>query len=213
MNSKRIRIGIAICTLIVMLIGIIPAQADATARRNAFEFAELCAKRIERYNATAPEKEKIKDTIYGLSTPPMYSETDITVSSEYATITIGKEDFSVKVAFTNLMNIADQDSATSDFAKAGIVFSALEYQDMDDGIIATGYKLGLEEYSSAAEKSMALISDQINNLPDEVYAKAINDGEDVLFYSGNYDWYIGYTAYSYGGKDYQYLMLTAEARE
>lgn len=187
-----------------------------TVRRNAFEFDELCMKRLYNYNEKLPEDERIDFSPMNYVHISLISEDRIMrgVTTAFAGIDIDLNDFSVARCLLTFMDLNETDSkkSTETMMKLILALSALETDDIEDGLIQSQYQYGISsDYYNAIDKAQHIVFDNIYPQIKESMNDIIFSKKQPLLYSGNYDWSVQYQE-GRSGK-YKYLYLVAESRD
>lgn len=192
------------------------AEGKPTVRRNAFEFDELCMKRLYEYNEKLSEDEKIDIKPLNYMHIPLTSEDRImmNVSTAFAGIDIDLNDFSVVSCMVTFMDMKETDTKKNTETMMKLIFalSALETDDIEDGLIRGQYQYGISnDYYNAIDKAQHIVFDTMYPQIKESMNDIIFSNKQPLLYSGNYDWSVKYQEGRSG--EYKYLFLIAESRD
>lgn len=191
-------------------------NSKQTNKRNAFEFDELCIKRLYEYNEKQSDNEKLDFTPMKYPYYPLLTTDRVimAVSTAFADIDIDLNDFTVVRCLLTFMNMNETDSKknTETMIKLIIALSALEMDDTEDDLIHIQYKYGMSsDYYNAVDKAQHIVFDTIYPQIKESMSDIIFSNKQPLLYSGNYDWSVMYQEGESG--KYKYLYLVAESRD
>lgn len=189
------------------------AYADSTKYHGALELCELYATRLPEAYELAEIDDELRisrDLVFG-----QFSDNVITVSSDAGLLDIDLEDFSVVKLDTVLYDFkkSEEDNAAV-FVRCVTAFSALEYDDIEDSLFELYAKAGIGSGANdAVEESLRIWNEMIVPAFERVITEAVQSGEEVFLYSGNYDYYVVYYSNQGSGASLEQLGMIARARK
>ena len=181
---------------------------DPTEKRVITEYCELYMYRSDRMKYSGLDFD-IEPVAFPTVTK-MFDNT-ISVSSAGGNVYVNPENMTIQRAsldFYNFNKTVEENDAY--FVSAALGLSALEYGNIDDLMFGI---TKLNGSSSAAEESLRILSECFDTFVNGTGISQAFDGEKVLIYSGNYDYYIRYYNSTIGNSDYEVFWLEAEARD
>ena len=189
------------------------AYADSTKYHGALEFCELYATRLPKAYEMAEIDDEIRisrDLVFG-----QLSDNLITVSSDGGLLDIDLEDFTVVMLDTVLYDFQKTDDKNGAlFARCVTAFSALEYDDIEASFFSLNAKVGIGSGANdAVEESFRIWDEKIVPAFERVITEAVQSGEEVLLYSGNYDYYVVYYSSQGSGASLEQLGMIARAHK
>ena len=178
-----------------------------TERRGIAEYLELFTIRAEAIS----EYYGTQYTPSSFTFPAQIFADGYIVTSSGGTLQISDVDLSVEWVMTDLMDFQiDADANAKLFAKCSAVISALEYTVLDDQRIALESQYGINADGDAALAAMKIFNSEINAAVKDYIMKSKT--EEVLAYSGNYDYYIKSGTVEFSDGKHEVLYLIAKAR-
>ena len=198
---KKISLIVLIGVLIIFCSTLV-LYAKPTDRKVATEFCEVAMSRADRL--------KYSGLDYGIDPAipfvfPDYSGKTISVSTSVGTIYVYPDDLTISEAYMILTKPEDtEEESSTRLIKCALAISALEFSLAEDDI----YEITKGQYGSESptEKAFAILNE---NASYSTFVEAEETGEDILIYSGNYDYYVR----SYNSERYQAIELYAKERE
>ena len=187
--------------------------AETTQRRNIIDFCESYSYRAGKYEGT---KEGSIFDFHPLSGHFLDSSIsgELFVSTSCGTGVVYIDDFTIKEMTLTLADLRDSDIQNERHTAEFVLgFSALEFDDLGEHMLSLNAKVnGGEE--NATDESFRIFNDIIvPSLTEEIISKVMNNDEEILVYSGNYDYYLSYYHISREETDHEYLYMTAKERE
>ena len=151
-----------------------------------------------------------RDLVFG-----QLSDNLITVSSDGGLLDIDLEDFTVVMLDTVLYDFQKTDDKNGAlFARCVTAFSALEYDDIEASFFSLNAKVGIGSGANdAVEESFRIWDEKIVPAFERVITEAVQSGEEVLLYSGNYDYYVVYYSSQGSGASLEQLGMIARAHK
>lgn len=205
--------------ILVLFILFVPAIAEAnpTKRVNAFQYSDVYTKRLYEISAIFNTDAR-HDLSLQLYVGTELGEDMCSVVTSSGTLFITVSDMEIVRAMIDLCTFEDGESpmmTTVDQLRAASFFAALEHDPYEDDLYASVHEiLGGGEptviqqaYKDFIEMYRAFYKDtkKMNMLLSEA-------GNEVLFMSGNYDYYLANIEFVYDGKTYHSLNFVAKAR-
>lgn len=181
--------------------------------RGAFEFTELYIKRLTEYKASYANVE-VDINIIPSELIVTANNTGV-ISVTAGTMEIDLTDYSL-VGLTLILQDADADNSENRQyqAKAITAIAALEYSDADDAFLKmTSEKNISDTLKGSIGEASAIMREIQTQWKDGALNTAIQTGDPVLVYSGNYDYYIAYVDDSNGATGRRVVFLDVEARK
>lgn len=184
---------------------------ETTEKRNVAEYCELFMYRAARYKY-AGLASGIEPNIY-YSVFPSFNNSTVQVSVASGYVYVNTKDLTIEEAHLTLHDFTESDEENdTHLYVAAIGLSALEYGSMDDAYFGT---FSVNGSSSTAEEGFRILTENFDKF---VYGDGMDkafDGEDVLIYSGNYDYYVRYMYNKEPDIDYELneFELIAKARD
>lgn len=166
------------------------AYADSTKCHGALEYCELYTVRLPAALELAGVDEESVITREWVADQ---TEGDvITVAFEGGILDISLEDFSILSLNTTLYDYRKTEEENSVImARCIASFSALEYDDADNSLFKWYAESGAGSQSkNAIEESFRIWDETISQTFGKSVADAVRSGEEILIYSGNYDYYL-----------------------
>lgn len=188
------------------------AFADNTKRHGALEFSELYTARLSEafaYMKIDSDIQVSKDMVWG-----QLDGDTITVSFNGGIIDIFLEDFTVLSLDAKLYDFRKTDDENSVLMTQCIAaFSALEYDDIEDSLFDMYSRAGIGSGAkNATEESFRIWSESIIPTFEKTITKAVKSGDEILLYSGNYDYYVVYFSKEGNGVSFEELRMVARSR-
>lgn len=192
-------------------------KPHSTNLQDAFEFTETCMMRIVKYNNMFGEHISLADFKPFSFNMPIYLDSEIrALSNSFASMNINRNDFKILSATINFIDLRKNGEDVSiSIERAVLAFSSLEYDSGDDSLMELNYKYGLSEYKNAVDASYNIIINQVfNPIMDNKlkWWRIVENGEKLLLYEGNYNWFVKYYEYTVNGETYMYIQLIADAK-
>lgn len=198
---------IAAIVAALSLFAVVPsfAETKATDKRNAFEFCYLFQSRLleeERsYKVTEEEAGRLFDFRNGID----YYDNQLNGKQYYADIIAGTAivsvpDSNIDSLEIELMNSADtDDDQVKSTTRAIIALSALERGGTE------AYLRSMANLTSPCDEAYSILKEITNHIPSAIS----REGNQVLAYSGNYDYYLEYWFNKERNIDLLYLIAKA----
>ena len=191
--------------------------AETTQRRNIIDFCELYSYRAGKYEASQ------SGLVFDLHPLSNSWNTRIESGKSYVITSCGSgniydDDSSISDMTMTLVDLCDGDLQNQrTYAICVLGFSALEYDALGEHMLSLNSTVN-GDASNATDESFRIFDEVIEpSLSDDVYSRVMNNGEEILIYSGNYDYYLSYSASSSeesaDGNDHEYLFVTGRERE
>lgn len=162
---------------------------NPTKKRHLIEYTELTMKRFMEF-----EKKYGKDYDMRVSTQFVpYREylEEYEVDSTFGTVSFDKEDFSVTRVIMTMSVVSAEPLQNEEFMfECVAVMSALEYDETDNSVFELNRKISKNGPSSAFDKTVEIWVDEVMKNVDEIENSDVNIGDEMLVYSGNYDYYV-----------------------
>ena len=134
---------------------------------------------------------------------------DVSVSAASGVLYIDPKTMAIQKASLDFYDFnKTEEENDAYYISAAIGFSALEYSSFDDDMFEI---TKLNGSNSASEEGLRILSECFNYFIANGGLEQAFDGDKVLIYSGNYDYYLRY--YSSETRNYDVLWLEAEARD
>lgn len=164
-------------------------STEPTKTRALVEFCELAMKRIGEFE----DLTGIDCSFYILPESIEYNQSiqSYVCTSAFGTVFANKSDFSVDSMLMLLVDDSFSAEETQEnLYKCVAAFSALEYSDEEDGLMNIVGRLDPSQDSSSIAKAYKIFGDEIiENSKQRLGEASYKLGDDVLVYSGNYDYY------------------------
>ncbi len=169
------------------------SQTHATEKRYLLEFEELAVKRLLEMERICEEGEQIE---YDIRFEPFaicreYLEF-YSINTTFGLVNISKTDFSV-ISIIITLSTESEDNVESgiNLMKCNAAMSALEYDESYNDDLKSKYKLGLSAYSDVIDEVEKVFAHLLASKLKQYMRESLNsNGDQVLIYSGNYDYYI-----------------------
>lgn len=204
------RIRLAIVPLFTISMSFTTALAAPTENRNLMDFCESYMKRLVSVI-------KENDIDYDLDTFGGSILDDSAgvyiVSVTAGTLDVKKNDLSVSEGDFILYIPSRDENRNAEYAMSFVAaFSALEHDSMEDSARSLENKI-LGDTQDCFEESRIIFNEIISpTLTQEAYDKA-KGGEEVLVYSGNYDYFLKYMFIDWVEDAYDMYTITAKEHE
>lgn len=205
MLAKIIKV-VSVSLFLSLLFGVCVSAAP-TNLRVATEFCELAMSRADRLKYSGLDFDIKPGTSMVF---PSFDGKTKSITTAVASIYVDPDDFTIHEANMILSRPGEtEEEGNNNFAKCAIAISALEFNSTDDDLYSIAGDL-LYESESTTDESFKILNDSII-LSDgsNAFTKAMETGEDILIYSGNYDYYVRY----YDMEEYQALAVIALERQ
>lgn len=197
------------------------SHAEATQKRNVIEFCELYMYRYLKYqyeNGLALDIHVYThNPNYDTQDLEMWSsvnpdETTLHMHCTAGSLIVSTKDYtvnSITMVFVDI-NATDEDNLQY-VMRSMMALSALEYNETDEALLRIqSVQNGGSE--TAIMEAIRLLTDEISNNIEDAMQKAIDTGEEVKVYSGNYDYYIAHVD-GISTDNFEYIYLIARARD
>lgn len=181
-------------------------NAEPTNRRVVTEYCELYMYRADRLKLSGFDY-----NLQPVSLPFVNQAYDGTtsISVSAGTVYVNPADMTIERASLIILDLnKPTEENDSCFAATAIALSALEYTSFDDSMFGLTKKNGS---NSATEEGFRILNEYFTAFVDSGNLVKVLDGEKVLIYSGNYDYYVRY--HDSDVVDATYFIIQAEARD
>ena len=207
------RVAMTVLSILVSAFSVsVPVFAVPTERQTLAEFCELYGYRAAQYDYTEDVDYDIKpaDTV----TIPFEINDLISVSTTAANVHIYPDDFTISDAVMTFHDSSSSDEINDrNIAMCITGLSALEFNAVDDNIFSLNSRINGGSASALDEAFRILNEELIPSLNGDVIRRAKDNKEEVLLYSGNYDYYFTYYVPDSANGDMELYFLIARERK
>ena len=204
----KIRIATTTCVCIVLMS--MSVFATPTSNRNLMDFCESYMKRL----VSVIKENNIDYDLYTFGGSVLADFSDIAIVSVTAgALDVKKKDMLISEGdFTFYVPSQDENKNVEHIMSFIASLSALEFDSMEDSIRSIESKIA-EDSQSCFEDAKSIYDDDIcQALTSEAYARA-KDGEEVIVYSGNYDYFLKYKPIENSTGGYEMYSIVAKEHE
>lgn len=207
---------------VVILMSVAFCFGAAAEGRNAFEFCDLYSARIKAVDEAFSVTAGYSTNDFSFSAAEymnwMAGEDKYYVNVPAGTLMVSVPDFNVVRYEGTVLNIAaDTDKRMTDFYRAAVAYSALEYSGSDEYFQEMLSRVDRTKSGNfvidAVDEFSQLFIDVVNDTAkaDKLYSD--NGSMVMLASSDNYDYYLQYfCGETDDGKSFEYIDLLAEAK-